>query len=257
MTRTISRAGMALALAMLAGCQSAPVAGEPAGISWTDSRNLPAAALQDRLIGQLDALLVPMPAPPRWQRFANRADQFSDLWMGTRPRVTEGGGMCTYDLLRVQVRPDGPWDDSFTKDTPTHAYGVESTAWFAPLPAGAKDCAGADPATTHYFETDKWLDAERDYAMLKDVLARLRSAAPGFAISCDPDVKCTEVPYRSKAETLWDIRECRGVALSAGQDCRHFAWREPEYVEMNVIFGQPALERKVVTVNFEPSIVVD
>lgn len=242
-------------LAPLAGCQTAPTAAPPS-ISIHDVKTLPPAALQDKLIAQLDALLTPTPPPPRDRRFANRIGQFGNTWLITPPRLDENHTMCTYDVLDINLRPDVMPDDDPTEHTPAHAVGLEASRWFAPLPAGVTDCTGVTRDNTWYFETDQWLYAEQDYAMLKGALARLNTPAADFAVTCDEYVDCAKVPYKAKAETLWDISECRGVALPAGAYCRHFSWREPEYVEMNIIFNRPGLDRKILTVNFEPSIIV-
>jgi hypothetical protein len=39
--------------------------------------------------------------------------------------------------------------------------------------------------------------------------------------------------------------------------CRHFSWRDPHYIELDIIYDRSTLDRRVVRVHFEPGIIVD
>ena len=185
---------MALALVamiLLPACQSAP-ASKPDALTYADTKNLPPETLKKRVLAQLGAIVSPAPPPPHWRPF-ERSDTVNDTWLATRPRLAEGGGFCTYDRIQVMLSPDNQ-DEDRTRNTPMHAIGVATTSWFSPVAANAKDCTSYDPATAHYFETEEPMSAGQDFSMLKDVLARMRSPTPGFAIDCTDIIRCGDLP---------------------------------------------------------------
>ena len=254
-----------IALAFVAGllaaaCHVTPPA-KPAPITYNDTQTLPTDAFKARALAQLDALLTPAPPPPRSARF-NTPDRFDSVWLATTPRFDQGAGMCTYDLLQMGMRPDDPLADQ-DGDTPTNAVSLGATTWFAPTPQGVKDCDGQTPATHHYFTTDQPLDVALDFAMLKDVLARMDTSAPSFELTCDSTgcvaltcnlTECAALKAKANANTLWDISTCRTDVVSA--DCRQFSWREPEYIELYVTFDTPKLYRRVLNVRLESGIIL-
>lgn len=240
-----------LATVTLPGCQAAP-SGKPAAITYDDAQNLPPDILKERIMAQLSDIVTPAAAPPRWRRLVN-PDRFYDTWLATRPRLDEGGAMCTYELLRVKLDPDFR-DEQPDSDTPTHAIGIDTSAWFTPAPRGAKDCAERAPTAAHYFETDDPLRAELDFAMLKNVVAGLGSPTPGFEATCSGTDNCGKLQAKPSADTLWDISACNRT-VADGQ-CRHFSWREPEHVEMDVIYDTPRLDRRILRVHVEPGVVL-
>ena len=249
----------ALATFAASACHSTPP-GKPVPITYNDTQTLPTDALKARALAQLGAILTPAPPPPRSRQF-NAPDRFDTVWLATLPRF-DASGMCRYDLLGVGMRPDVE-DVEQDAHTPTHAVSVDTTAWFSPVPAGTKACDGHDPATHHYFETDQPLQAELDFAMLKDVLARMDTSAPGFELTCDStgcaaltcdSAECAALKAKANANTLWDISACRTEV--ANTDCRQFSWREPEYIELYITFDTPKLDRRILNVQLESGVVL-
>lgn len=119
---------LAAAIALPALAAEAPRPAEP--LSKTDTLRLPPAAVRDRVVDQLGAILVLPPertAPGKATRALDR------LWYATTPRATAVSGVCQSDLVTFLFEPTDPNAGLQPGDMPASVVGVQVQTGFRAL----------------------------------------------------------------------------------------------------------------------------
>jgi hypothetical protein len=204
---------------------------QTAPLSKIEARRLSEAKLRQRILAQLDDVLVadlykgrPGIAPRR---------PLTDVGFHTRPRAANVAGVCTADWLRFDL---SPVESDRGAATAMAVSGVTASRRYhlrRPITADEiryisdedriatdADCRAIDPEKVNFIVADDDILAVEGAAALRDILSSTRNGVPEFTLDCGSSRKpCNELLRSINVAALNEVERCGWFSSLAGQNC--------------------------------------